>query len=66
MGNCRRWSKIARNRVGILPILSTMMDPAVKTAMAFCVLLVGVCTAMLFRRDPPRAARAAPRPRRNL
>ena len=30
------------------------MDPAVKTAMAFCVLLAGVCTALLFRRDPSR------------
>lgn len=30
-----------------------MMDPAVKTAMALCVLLAGVCAAMLFRRDTP-------------
>jgi nucleoid-associated protein YgaU len=31
-----------------------MMDPAVKTAMAFCVVLAGVCAAMLFRHDRPR------------
>jgi nucleoid-associated protein YgaU len=37
-----------------------MMDPAVKTAMAFCVLLAGVCAAMLFRHDP--AAPLAPPP----
>ena len=30
------------------------MDPAVKTAMAFCVLLAGVCAALLFGRDPAR------------
>jgi nucleoid-associated protein YgaU len=38
------------------------MDPAVKTAMAFCVLLAGVCAALLFRRDPsvpPPAPNAA-------
>jgi nucleoid-associated protein YgaU len=29
-----------------------MMDPAVKTAMAVCVLLGGVCAAMLFRHKP--------------
>ncbi len=29
-----------------------MMDPAVKTAMALCVLVAGVCAAMLFRREP--------------
>jgi nucleoid-associated protein YgaU len=32
------------------------MDPAVKTAMTACVLAVGVCAAMLFRRDPSRAS----------
>jgi nucleoid-associated protein YgaU len=39
-----------------------MMDPAVKTALAFCVLLAGICAAMLFRRDPggaPTASNAA-------
>jgi hypothetical protein len=29
------------------------MDPAVKAAMAFCVLLGGVCAAALFRRERP-------------
>ena len=33
-----------------------MVDPAVKIAMAVCVLLVGACAAMLFRRDGPRPA----------
>ncbi len=33
-----------------------MMDPAVKTALAFCVLLAGVCAAMLFHHDRPRPA----------
>jgi nucleoid-associated protein YgaU len=37
-----------------------MIDPAVKTAMAFCVVLAGVCAAMLFRNDRPRTA--VPRP----
>jgi nucleoid-associated protein YgaU len=37
-----------------------MMDPAVKTAMALCVLLAGICAAMLFRRDPPVPASSAP------
>ena len=37
-----------------------MMDPAVKTAMAFCVLLAGICAALLFRRDPARPAPPAP------
>ena len=36
------------------------MDPAVKTAMAFCVILAGVCAALLFRRDPPGPASPAP------
>ncbi len=31
-----------------------MMDPAVKTGMAVCVLLAGICAASLFRRDAPR------------
>ena len=37
-----------------------MMDPAVKTAMAFCVLLAGVCAAFLFGRDPARPAPSGP------
>jgi nucleoid-associated protein YgaU len=37
------------------------MDPAVKTAMAFCVLLAGICAALLFRRDPARPAPPVPR-----
>jgi nucleoid-associated protein YgaU len=37
-----------------------MTDPAVKTAMALCVLLAGVCAAMLFRRELPAAAPAVP------
>jgi nucleoid-associated protein YgaU len=39
-----------------------MMDPAVKTGMAVCVLLVGVCAAMLFRREPPVQIPSAPSP----
>ncbi len=37
-----------------------MVDPAVKTGMALCVLLAGVCVAMLFRNDkaPPTEAAA--------
>jgi nucleoid-associated protein YgaU len=35
-----------------------MMDPALKTAMAFCVLLAGICAALLFRRDPAHPAQA--------
>jgi nucleoid-associated protein YgaU len=30
------------------------MDPALKVAMALCVLLGGVCAALMFRRDAPR------------
>jgi len=37
-----------------------MMDPAVKIAMAFCVLLAGMCAAMLFRRDSPLPAASTP------
>lgn len=37
-----------------------MMDPAVKTAMAFCVLLAGVCAALLFGRDRGRPALPGP------
>jgi nucleoid-associated protein YgaU len=37
-----------------------MMDPAVKTAMGLCVVLAGVCAAMLFRHDPPAAPSAPP------
>jgi nucleoid-associated protein YgaU len=37
-----------------------MMDPAVKTGMAVCVLLAGVCAAMLFRREPPVQTPSAP------
>jgi hypothetical protein len=33
-----------------------MMDPAVKTAMALCVLLGGVCAALLFRSDRSQSA----------
>jgi nucleoid-associated protein YgaU len=31
------------------------MDPAVKIAAAFCVLLMGACAAMMFLRDGPRS-----------
>jgi hypothetical protein len=31
--------------------VAAMMDPAIKTALAFCVLLAGVCAAFLFRPD---------------
>jgi nucleoid-associated protein YgaU len=31
-----------------------MIDPALKTALAVCVVLGGVCAAMLFRHDQPR------------
>jgi hypothetical protein len=41
-------------------IKTMTMDPAVKVAMAFCVLLAGVFAAMLFRRDPPPPAASAP------
>jgi nucleoid-associated protein YgaU len=34
------------------------MDPALKVAMALCVLLGGVCAALMFRRDPPRPVAA--------
>ena len=37
-----------------------MMDPAVKTALAFCVLLAGVCAAMLFPHDRPRLVFSSP------
>jgi hypothetical protein len=37
-----------------------MMDPAIKTALGLCVVLAGVCAAMLFRRDGPRPALPAP------
>jgi nucleoid-associated protein YgaU len=37
-----------------------MMDPAVKTALALCVLLAGVCAALLFRRDPAHSAPPTP------
>lgn len=30
-----------------------MIDPAVKTAMAFCILIGGICAATLFRRERP-------------
>jgi nucleoid-associated protein YgaU len=33
-----------------------MTDPAVKAALGLCVLLAGVCAAMLFRRDQPLPA----------
>jgi nucleoid-associated protein YgaU len=32
-----------------------MVDPAVKIAAALCILLMGACAAMLFRRDGPHA-----------
>jgi nucleoid-associated protein YgaU len=41
-------------------ITPAMMDPAVKTALAFCVLLAGVCAAMLFHHDRPRPATPDP------
>jgi len=37
-----------------------MMDPALKIAMALCVLLGGVCAALMFRRDPPRPTLSGP------
>ena len=37
-----------------------MMDPAVKTAMALCVLLGGVCAALLFRSDRPEPGTPTP------
>jgi nucleoid-associated protein YgaU len=37
-----------------------MMDPAVKVAMALCVLVAGVFAATLFRRDQPQPATSAP------
>jgi nucleoid-associated protein YgaU len=39
-----------------------MVDPAVKTAMGLCVVLAGVCAAMLFRHDPPASPSAASAP----
>ena len=36
---------------------SMMMDPAVKTALAFCVLLTGFGAAMLLRSDKPNGRR---------
>ena len=36
-----------------------MMDPALKAALGLCVVLVGVCAAMLFRHDRPRPASPA-------
>jgi nucleoid-associated protein YgaU len=41
-------------------ISNMRMDPALKVAMALCVLLGGVCAALLFRRDAPRPALSAP------
>ena len=48
------------NRADPVPIEIMMMDPAVKTAMAFCVVAGGVCAALLLGRGdhgplPPRA-----------
>jgi nucleoid-associated protein YgaU len=37
-----------------------MMDPAVKTALAACVLLAGYCAATLLRNNPPAAAPPGP------
>ena len=37
-----------------------MMDPAVKTALAACVLLAGDCAATLLRNNPPAAASPGP------
>jgi nucleoid-associated protein YgaU len=37
-----------------------MMDPAIKVALALCVLLSGVCAAMLFRNDKPRPVLPSP------
>lgn len=43
-------------RCSQVDIKTVMTDPAVKTAMALCVLLAGVCASMLFRRTPPPAS----------
>ena len=62
-----RGSLKRRPRAPIVPLgnwrCTAMMDPAVKTAMAFCVLLAGICAALLFRRDPRPAAACAQRGR---
>jgi hypothetical protein len=39
---------------------ATMMDPAVKTALALCVIAAGTCAALLFRHDRP--CRSPPTP----
>jgi len=52
--------EIAGNRPDEARYKLVMMDPAVKTAMALCVLLAGVCTALLFRRAPDQPAPPAP------
>ena len=43
-----------------------MMDPAVKTAIALCVLLAGVCAAMLFRNDRSTPVPAQPNAEKQL
>jgi nucleoid-associated protein YgaU len=43
-----------------------MKDPAVKIALAFCVLLTGVFSAMLFRRDSTRPTSPGPAPSEQL
>jgi nucleoid-associated protein YgaU len=37
-----------------------MMDPAIKIALTLCVLLSGVCAALLFRNDKPRPVLPSP------
>jgi nucleoid-associated protein YgaU len=49
-----------QKRLDGVPILNNMMDPAIKIAMAICVLVAGFCTSMLFRRDAPRNHAQAP------
>ena len=43
-----------------------MKDPAVKFALAFCVLLTGGCAAMLSRRDTPQPTPPVPAPAEQL
>lgn len=60
-------SYLARYTVMKTTALSpTMMDPAVKTALALCVVLGGFCAATLFRRDRPRPAPIEPQAEEGL
>jgi len=43
-----------------------MKDPAVKIALAFCVLLTGICSASLFRRDSTQPVSPDPLPEEQL